>query len=128
MGHVQDQDLLLQLWANAAVYWHGHSVGGTNPALLQAMGAGAPTLAFDTPFNREVLGDCDQLIADDRQILAQALRKLLGAPDLRLSLAARQQAIIANSYGWDDVCARYANLLQSIVPRAEGRRETPRDA
>ncbi len=38
-------------------YLHGHSVGGTNPALLRAIGAGAPTVAFDVAFNREVLGD-----------------------------------------------------------------------
>ena len=40
--------LLNELWANAAAYVHGHSVGGTNPSLLQALGAGAPTLALDT--------------------------------------------------------------------------------
>ena len=55
LGHLDDQELLDELWANAGVYWHGHSVGGTNPALFQALGAGAPTLALDTPFNREVV-------------------------------------------------------------------------
>jgi Glycosyltransferase len=40
LGGVWDQELLDQLYAHAAVYWHGHSVGGTNPSLLRAMGAG----------------------------------------------------------------------------------------
>ena len=56
LGGVWDQDLLDQLYANALTYLHGHSVGGTNPSLLRAIGAGAPTMAFDVGFNREVLG------------------------------------------------------------------------
>ena len=65
LGHVHDQELLADLWAHCAVYLHGHSVGGTNPALLQALGAGSPTLALDTPFNREVLRRDDQLYPQD---------------------------------------------------------------
>ena len=61
-GHVSDQDLLSALWAHCGVYLHGHSVGGTNPALVQAMGLGAPVLAVDTPFNREVVVLDDLLV------------------------------------------------------------------
>src|SRR5262249_61404674 len=57
LGALWDQALLDELYANALTYQHGHSVGGTNPSLLRAIGAGAPTDAFDVPFNREVLGD-----------------------------------------------------------------------
>jgi glycosyltransferase involved in cell wall biosynthesis len=115
LGHVSDQDLLLQLWANCSVYWHGHSVGGTNPALLQAMGAGAATLAYDTPYNREVLGDSSQLIPADPKALAERLTQLLAAPELRTSIAARQQEIIRSDYRWDDVCASYERVLRSIA-------------
>src|SRR3954447_17284965 len=55
LGGMYDQELLDQLYANSATYLHGHSVGGTNPSLLRALGAGAPTIAFDVGFNREVL-------------------------------------------------------------------------
>ena len=55
LGSVWDQVLLDQLYANALSYIHGHSVGGTNPSLLRAMGAGAPVTAFDAVFNREVV-------------------------------------------------------------------------
>ena len=57
LGGVWDQELLDQLYANSFTYLHGHSVGGTNPSLLRALGAGAATTAFDVVFNREVLGD-----------------------------------------------------------------------
>ena len=56
-ARVWDQELLDQLYANAFTYLHGHSVGGTNPSLLRAIGAATATTAFDVVFNREVLGD-----------------------------------------------------------------------
>ena len=56
LGGLWDQDQVNQLYANALTYLHGHSVGGTNPSLLRAAGAGAFVIAHDNPFNREVLG------------------------------------------------------------------------
>lgn len=55
VGGVWDKELLDQLYAHCLVYWHGHSVGGTNPSLLRAIGSAAATNAFDVDFNREVL-------------------------------------------------------------------------
>jgi hypothetical protein len=46
VGPIWDQLLLDQLYANACSYLHGHSVGGTNPSLLRAMGAAAPVTAL----------------------------------------------------------------------------------
>ena len=57
LGSLWDQQVLDALYANCAAYLHGHSVGGTNPSLLRAMGAGTPVVAIDVAFNREVLGD-----------------------------------------------------------------------
>ena len=54
LGSLWDTDLLDTLYAHATTYLHGHSVGGTNPSLLRAMGAGAPVTAYDVVFNREV--------------------------------------------------------------------------
>src|SRR5690606_29561686 len=56
LGGVWDQELLDQLYAGALTYLHGHSVGGTNPSLLRAIGGGTATIAYDVGFNREVLG------------------------------------------------------------------------
>ncbi|HEY5180140.1 MAG TPA: DUF1972 domain-containing protein, partial [Dermatophilaceae bacterium] len=57
LGGLFDQELLDQLYGNAASYLHGHSVGGTNPSLLRALGAGATSIAYDVSFNREVAGE-----------------------------------------------------------------------
>ncbi|MDR1998818.1 MAG: DUF1972 domain-containing protein, partial [Frankiaceae bacterium] len=68
LGPVWDQELLDQLYANALTYLHGHSVGGTNPSLLRAIGAAAPVIAYDVTFNREVLGDDGRYFADLAQV------------------------------------------------------------
>ncbi|WP_395474610.1 hypothetical protein [Saccharopolyspora spinosa] len=70
LGAVWDQRLLDQLYGNALTYIHGHSVGGTNPSLLRAMGAAAPTSAFDVRFNREVLGSFGRYFRDPGDLAA----------------------------------------------------------
>lgn len=56
VGHVEDRATYARIVGDADLYIHGHSVGGINPALVEAMGLGANVLALDTPFNREALG------------------------------------------------------------------------
>lgn len=56
-GGIYDQNLLNNLRFYSAAYFHGHSAGGTNPSLLEAMAAGAFICAHENRFNREVLGD-----------------------------------------------------------------------
>jgi glycosyltransferase involved in cell wall biosynthesis len=93
LGHVDDQKLLNQLWANCAVYVHGHSVGGTNPSLLQAMGAGAPTLALETPFNAEVLPYPEHRFPPDATFLANRIREIVSSPALQDEMAQRGRTI-----------------------------------
>ena len=68
-----DQQLLDQLYANALTYIHGHSVGGTNPSLLRAMGAGAPVLGYDVEFTHEVTAEQALFWADADQL--QTIRR-----------------------------------------------------
>ena len=55
LGPIYDRKELARMRANAALYIHGHSVGGTNPTLVEACFLKSPIFAFDTRFNREVL-------------------------------------------------------------------------
>jgi glycosyltransferase involved in cell wall biosynthesis len=114
LGHVSDQELLTQLWANCGAYVHGHSVGGTNPALLQALGAGAPTLALDTEYNREVVGCRDQLFGPSPQELAARLDELLGSPEMRRRFREHGRSVVADRYSWSDVCVAYLEALQEL--------------
>jgi glycosyltransferase involved in cell wall biosynthesis len=115
LGHVDDQQLLTQLWANSAVYVHGHSVGGTNPALLQALGAGAPTLALDTPFNAEVLPYPEHRFPRDARALAGRIQSIMASQSLREEMAQRGRAIIRERYSWDDVCQAYTETLVGLA-------------
>jgi len=117
LGHVDDQDLLAQLWAHASVYVHGHSVGGTNPALLQALGAGAPTLALDTPFNAEVLPFPEQRFPHDAGVLAARIESIVNLPTLRQTMTERGQSLIGERYSWNDVCKEYMDVLVKLASR-----------
>lgn len=119
LGHIDNQELLNELWAHAGVYWHGHSVGGTNPALLQALGAGSPTLALDTPFNREVIGNNDQLVESDASLLAARIEGSLStAEPLAKEFARRGQSIVEERYSWDTVCEQYLEMFEGLIARA----------
>jgi len=115
LGHIDNQELLNELWAHAGVYWHGHSVGGTNPALLQALGAGSPTLALDTPFNREVIGNDDQLVESSASLLAIRIEKVLSNLALADDFARRGQAIVEKRYSWDAVCEKYLETFERLI-------------
>ena len=56
-GSIYDKNFLDQLRYHCLCYFHGHSAGGTNPSLLEAMAASAFVCAHDNPFNRAVLGE-----------------------------------------------------------------------
>ncbi len=111
LGHVADQELLAELWQNAGVYVHGHSVGGTNPALLQALGAGAPTIALDTVFNREVLPLDAHLYSASADALAARISDLCAARDSQLALIESGREAVMARYSWDSVCRDYTDLL-----------------
>ena len=123
LGGVYDQQLLDQLYANCRSYIHGHSVGGTNPSLLRAMGAGAPVLAFDCPFNREVTADAALFWTDSNQ-LAMILDEIADSHDVadhdamsevltELSIAGRER--IERCYRWDEVASDYERMLTDLV-------------
>jgi len=117
MGHLRDDDRLNSLWQHAGVYFHGHSVGGTNPALVQAMACGAPVVARDTIYNREVLSTTGRFCSPTPTDIAAAIREVLGSPSLQeeMSTGARSRAIYA--YSWAGVNARYEAALRQLADR-----------
>lgn len=115
LGHVRDDDVLHSLWHHAGAYFHGHSVGGTNPALVQAMAAGAPVVARDTTYNREVLTDSGLFVPAEASAIAATIDGLLNnrAKQDELSIAVRQRAL--DAYTWNQVCDAYERALRSLI-------------
>lgn len=120
IGGVWDQDLLDQLYANATTYLHGHSVGGTNPSLLRAMGAGAHTVAYDVVFNREVAGP-DAAYAADAAGVAAAIDAAEADRDAARAAGQALKERASRLYRWDDVARDYADLCARMA-RGESQR------
>lgn len=126
LGAVWDQQLLDQLYANCHTYLHGHSVGGTNPSLLRAIGASAATIAYDVGFNREVLESSGRYFrtADD---VAAAVMAAERAPE-RARRDGKRARLMAARYDWDLVADDYEDLCLRLadgdIPRSRpsGRR------
>lgn len=119
LGSVWDQRLLDQLYANALTYLHGHSVGGTNPSLLRAMGAGAAAVAFNVAFNSEVLGRAGRYFTT-----ADHITSLIQAAEAEPELTRRRGAsgtLRARNYSWDDVADRYERLALELPARRQAR-------
>ncbi len=114
LGGVYDQELLDTLYADATTYAHGHSVGGTNPSLLRAMGAGTAVIAFDVPFNREVL-DGDGWFFRTPDDVAAAFEAAEASPArvAELSHAVRDHARLR--FRWDDVADAYEDLARRLA-------------
>ena len=118
LGHVSDQDLLSELWSNCAVYFHGHTVGGTNPSLLQAMAHGAAVVAVDTPFNREVLGGSGFLVPFDPGAVSSAVEQLWRSKEVARGLGTAARKRVQDHYSWETVCADYLDELITLASRS----------
>jgi len=88
-------------------------VGGTHPALIEAMGRGALVLYRDTAENAEVAGDAGIAFGDD---LAEKIAQTLAMREAdREALRRRAKERVERLYCWDAVATAYENLFQSIM-------------
>ncbi|HET6910839.1 MAG TPA: DUF1972 domain-containing protein [Mycobacteriales bacterium] len=109
-------DGYLGLQSNALAYIHATEVGGTHPALIEAMGAGNLCLVLDTPENREVAGEVAWMFADEDELI-ECLRRVaaLGCEELT-SLRLRTRAYAAQHYSWKAVGDAYLALMRPALP------------
>ncbi|MEZ5331671.1 MAG: glycosyltransferase [Thermoanaerobaculia bacterium] len=110
-----------ELLSHALLYIQATEVGGTHPALVEAMGYGNCVVVNDTPENREVAGEAGAYFRAQRpSTLTTVLEELLAAPDRRRELAAAARERARRRYGWDTVVAAYAALFEELVHGSEG--------
>jgi len=109
LGRIDDQPLLDAVYANSRAYVHGHTVGGTNPSLLRAMGAGVPVLAYDTTFNREVADETARYFHSSEG-LARLMDEAMAGALSELGERARER--VTDRYDWDVVTDAYETLLE----------------
>ncbi|HEX6100208.1 MAG TPA: glycosyltransferase [Thermoanaerobaculia bacterium] len=104
------------LQRNALLYIQATEVGGTHPAMIEAMASGGAVLAHDTPENREVGGDAVGYFAlRPAETLSGTLREWLSNPLLREDFRARARKRAAERYSWERVADAYEDLFRNFL-------------
>ncbi|MEO7648789.1 MAG: glycosyltransferase [Gemmatimonadaceae bacterium] len=114
-GHIHDPGVIKELHCNCFAYVHGHSVGGTNPSLLKAMGYGNCVLALDTVFNREVLADCGLFFSKGLGALSGLISRVEASPELVAELRRRGPERIRAEYSWEKIAQQYDDLFREVA-------------
>ncbi len=104
-----------ELLFNCRAYIHATEVGGTHPALVEAMGAGRPVLYYDTPENREVASGAGVAFRFSGSTSLETTLEILLDDEERLArLGDRSRARVAERYRWSSVADAYEEVLQTL--------------
>ena len=112
LGGIYDINKLNSLRHYANIYFHGHTVGGTNPSLLEAMGSGALICANDNLFNRSILGD-DALYFSEKEDVTHHLS--LKTVENREVMVSSNINKIEKLYNWDLIVSQYESVFYSLL-------------
>jgi glycosyltransferase involved in cell wall biosynthesis len=105
-----------ELQSHCFAYIHATEIGGTHPALIEAMGRGAPVLFLDTPENREVAGEVGFAYSKDEDNLAAAIASVAGLTSEERARAGQASMQYAQQhYSWETVVDRYEELFRRLV-------------
>jgi glycosyltransferase involved in cell wall biosynthesis len=103
-----------ELGSHCFAYIHATEVGGTHPALIEAMGRGALTLYLDTPENAEVAGGAG--LPFTRENLSQVIESVLtSGEEERASWRSRAIERVRSRYSWEAVTDAYEKLLKGLA-------------
>nr|MCR5430223.1 DUF1972 domain-containing protein [Eubacterium sp.] len=112
VGTVYDQQLLKKIRENAYAYIHGHSVGGTNPSLLESLGRTDVNLVYDVSFNKEVAGDGAIYWTEEYALLRNLIKRCDEATiDKRYQLGVKAKNRVDGHYTWDRITDEYEELF-----------------
>ena len=115
VGTVYDKELLKKIRENAYAYFHGHEVGGTNPSLLEALGATKLNLLLGVGFNREVAEDAALYWTKEDGNFATLIDKAdaLSEEEIEL-LGQKAKNRIKDAYSWEYICQRYLETWEML--------------
>lgn len=105
---IYDQKVLNQIRSNCYIYMHGHSAGGTNPSLVEAMYLGLPIIAYGVEYNRETTQHKAKYFNDKDELLE--LLKNINDDDLR-NMAEDMQQVAKENYTWKKISEQYGELF-----------------
>lgn len=115
VGAIYDKPVVQAIRFHSLAYVHGHQVGGTNPSLVEALGAGNPVIAHDNRFNRWVAGE-EQAYFADADGFGTLLDELLARPTELARMKAASAARFNAGLTWPAVLTEYEALLTAWLP------------
>ena len=116
VGPVYDQEILVRLRKNAKAYIHGHSAGGTNPSLLEALSITDVNLLYDAVYNREVGEDAALYFNNEEGSLCKqinTIEKFKAKEQSEYGKKAKQR--IKDEYTWEIVVKKYKKLFNKLL-------------
>ena len=112
VGTVYDQELLSKIRENAYGYLHGHSVGGTNPSLLEALGSTKLNLLYDVGFNREVAEETAFYWNKEDGNLAKLIDEVDRlSPEKINEFGELAKNRICDAYSWESIAGKYQEIF-----------------
>ncbi|GAB3656164.1 glycosyltransferase [Echinicola sediminis] len=118
-GYVRDQQELAALYRNCYAYFHGHEYGGTNPAMLKALGYDCAILALDTRFNQEMLqkGKFGWYFDKTQKAVKEIVEKAEKSPEELRQLRETSAQGLTQKYDWDHVTDQYIEVFKDLAKR-----------
>ncbi len=114
-GAIYEAPVVQALRFHSRLYLHGHRVGGTNPSLVEALGAGCAVIAHDNHFNRWVAGSEAAYFKDESEC-ASLFDKLLGDDAAVSQMKIASQKRFQENFKWEQVLQKYEELLTHWYP------------
>ncbi len=111
IGGIYEKNKLNSLRHFSFAYFHGHSVGGTNPSLLEAMACGCFILSHDNVYNKSILGT-NALYYKDEQEIVSLLNNMGEIIDKKEVFANCNQQIIREEYSWERLAESYEKFFE----------------
>ena len=111
-GAIYDKSIVQALRFHSLLYIHGHQVGGTNPSLVEALGAGNAVLAHDNPFNRWVAGEKQQYFSDESSC-ELILESILGDSQQISIMGVASKKRYDKYFTWNQILSSYESLLNA---------------
>lgn len=109
-GGIYEPERVQALRYHSLAYLHGHTVGGTNPSLVEALAAGNPVIAHDNPYNRWVAGDA-ALYFKDVATIATHIDTVLSDAELTANMKLAAKRRFEEEFTWDRVAGQYEQAL-----------------
>lgn len=115
LGHIGSFERVKELHCNCYAYVHGHMMGGTNPALLKALGYGNMVLALHTFFNEEVVQEYGILFEKNVDDLRSKLQYIEDNPELAAEYRRRAPDRIREAYTWEQITDQYEEMFLQLA-------------